>query len=94
MPPAVKVTVGLVLAVVVGAAEQHGYRPTTTTKTLKMMMVSLTSKLGYNKAQVGDRLHFLGFRFGAGDENRTRTVSLGIFDHFEHLSGLDAVTSG
>jgi hypothetical protein len=41
-----------------------------------------------------DQLHYLGFQLGAGDENRTRTVSLGILDQIERMSVLDAVTCG
>jgi hypothetical protein len=39
------------------------------------------SGAGWAEAQVGENLPGLGFVLGAGDGNRTRTVSLGIADH-------------
>jgi len=57
-------------------------------------VLAMARKIGNKEAQVRRNVLDLGFDIGACDENRTRTVSLGISDHLEHMSVLDTVTRG
>jgi hypothetical protein len=45
------------------------------------MARKIHNRLGATKAQAGVYSPGLGLRTGAGDENRTRTISLGMSEH-------------